>query len=195
MSFIKPMNAKNRLTNMENVVHKLMNAKNWLSPMKNVVHQANERPKLVDAHEKRRSSSLWTPKIGWRPWKMSFIKPMNAKNRLTPMENVVHQAYERQKSVDAHEKSRSSSRWTPKIGWRTWKMSFIKPMNAKNRLTPMENVVHQADERPKSVDAHENVVHQVDERPKSVDAHENVVHQADERQKSIDVHVKCSSSS
>jgi regulator of extracellular matrix RemA (YlzA/DUF370 family) len=40
---------------------------------------------------------------------MSFIKPMNAQNRLTPMKNVVHQADERQKLVDAHEKRRSSS--------------------------------------------------------------------------------------
>jgi hypothetical protein len=34
---------------------------------------------------------------------------MNAKNRLTYMKNVVHQANERQKSVDAQEKWRSSS--------------------------------------------------------------------------------------
>jgi regulator of extracellular matrix RemA (YlzA/DUF370 family) len=132
-----------------------MNAQNRLTPMKKVVHQADERPKSVDAHGKCSSSSRWTPKIGWRPWKMSFIKPMNAQNRLTPMKKVVHQAYERPKSVDAHEKSRSSSLWTPKIGWNTWKMSFIEPMNNKNRLTPMKKVVHQADERQKLVDAHE----------------------------------------
>jgi hypothetical protein len=34
-----------------------MNAKNWLMGMKNVVHQADERQKLVDGHEKCRSSS------------------------------------------------------------------------------------------------------------------------------------------
>jgi hydrogenase maturation factor HypE len=57
-------------------------------------------------------------------------------------------------------------------------MSFIKPMNAQNRLTPMKKVVHQAYERPKSVEPMKNVVHR-----------------ANEQQKSFDVHEKCRSSS
>jgi hypothetical protein len=50
---------------------------------------------------------------------MSFIQPMNDKNGLKDMKNVVHQANERQKSFERHEKCRSSSWRTPKIRGRT----------------------------------------------------------------------------
>jgi hypothetical protein len=45
-------------------------------------------------------------------------------------------------------------------------------MNDKKRWRAMKKVVHQADERPKTVRIMKKVVHQANERPKSVEDHE-----------------------